>query len=128
VNLIRHAVGLLALSAVLAQLPASAQSSASLTTADLAGVWTVIQNSKATDTLREISLQPNGDAVLKHTTMSFQRQWKFGAGVLTILPGKKEFAPGPPDNYRVLAFDATRKQLDIRNDLLNREIRLAKAQ
>lgn len=127
-NLMRFVNCLLAVVGALMLVPAFAQSSAQPTSADLAGDWTVTQNSKPSDTLRGISLQPNGDALLRHSTMSFKRQWKFSGGVLTILPAKDEFAPGPPDYYKVLAFDTTKKQIDIRNDLLKRDIRLVKSQ
>lgn len=98
------------------------------TNLDLVGSWVVTQNSKPTDSLREILLQANGDAVLKHSTMSFKRRWKLSGGVLMILAAKDKFAPGPADHYKVVAFDGIKKQLDIRNELLRRDIRLVKSQ
>lgn len=108
--------------------PVLAQSAASPTNSDIAGVWVVTQNSKPTDTLREISLHPNGNALLKHSSMSFKRRWKVSDGILTIFAAKDEFAPGPPDHYKVIAFDAARKQLDLKNEMLRRDIRLVKSQ
>lgn len=126
-NFVRFVPSFLALVGTLTVTPALAQRSGDPTNQNLAGSWVVVQNSKASDTLREISLQPNGDAELKHSTMSFKRRWKIADGVLTIFAAEDEFAPGPPDSYKVVAFDASKKQMDIRNEMLRRDIRLVKS-
>ena len=127
-NFVRFVTSFLALVGILTVTPAQAQRSGDPTSSDLAGSWVVVQNSKATDTLRGMSLQPNGDAELKHSSMSFKRRWKFADGVLTISAANDGFAPGPPDSYKVVAFDASKKKLDIRNEILRRDIRLVKSQ
>lgn len=115
-------IGILTASSALAQRPSDPASS------DLAGSWVVVQNSKTTDTFRGMVLQPNGDAELKHSTMSFKRRWKFAEGVLTIFAANDGSPPGPPDKYKVVAYEASMKQLDIRNETLRRDIRLVKSQ
>ena len=108
--------------------PLLAQSVPMPTSSQLVGVWVVTQNSKPTDTLREVVLQSNGDAVLKHTTMSFKRRWQLRGDVLTILPANDGLPPGPPEEHKVVAFDPIKKQLDIRNEFVRRDIRLVKSQ
>jgi len=131
VNIMRFVCFLLATVGALTNNLAFSDPSIAPTISNLSGVWEVVDDSdksKAIQTLRAIALQPNGDATLRFSNMSFKRRWKVSSSVLTIYAAKEEFAPGPPDDYRILDLDMSKKQLLLRNELLRQDLRLVKTQ